>query len=283
MVLCEICIMNIPLKTLIILVLMIFTLGLHADRLVMNDDSIIEGQIISDRYGRIEFQTRDRVRFIDKSEVKQIIWSDRQIQLSKWGLGFDLGTGYGFFTGQLKDYFTGNVPLFVGFDIGYESWRLQLRDYIGLGMSTKQAFTYNGNWQQGLVTNIVHPEASLGYEFKVGPSFALIPFLGIASMDIAPPSKVKEMQGNDVSLPFSTAIPIGFNFEYYFADHTDSANKVDGTLAAYWVVRFRAAYVICTFDGYDPRFSGNMVYFSISFGGYSRARKFVEKPRVEDI
>jgi len=259
------------------------TLSLSADKLIMNDDSVIEGLIISDMYGRIEFQTIERRRFIDKTDIKQIIWSDRQIQLSKWGLGFDFGTGYGFFTGQLNEYFTGNVPLFVGFDIGYEAWRLQLRNYIGLGMSTKRMFIYEGTWQQGLATHIIHPEASFGYEFNLGHNFVLTPFVGIASMNISPPSKVQETPGNDVALPFSTAIPIGTNFEYHFADHTDSANKVDGTLAAYWVVRFRTAYVFGTFDGYDPRFSGDLVYFTISFGAYLRARKFIEKPRVEDI
>ncbi|AFM11950.1 hypothetical protein [Turneriella parva] len=258
-------------------------LALYADKLVMNDETILEGVIISDAFGRIEFQMQDRIRFIDKSEIRQIIWRNRQMRISKWGGGFDFGTGYGHFTGRMNEYFSDHIPLLVGFDIGYEAWRLQLRNYIGLGMNTKQSFTYDGTWQQGLDTQIIHPEASVGYEFAIGANFAVIPFFGIASMHIAPPEKVRDTPGNDVALPFSTAIPMGLNYEYRFPDHTDSANKVDGTLAAYWIIRLRVAYVIGTFDGYDPRFAGNMVYFTISFGAYIRARSFEEKPILEDI
>lgn len=258
-------------------------LALHADKLIMNDDSILEGKITRDAYGKIEFEMRDQIRIIEKSDVKQIIWHGREMRLSKWGGGFDFGTGYGYFTGRMNEYFSDHIPLFVGFDIGYEAWRLQLRNYIGLGMKTKQSFAYDGTWQQGLDTQIIHPEASIGYEFAIGTNFAVIPFFGIASMHIVPPEKIRDTPGNDVALPFSTAIPVGLNYEYHFADHTDSANKVDGTLAAYWNIRLRVAYVVSTFDGYDPRFAGNMVYFTISFGAYIRARSFEEKPALEDI
>ncbi|MCX7632696.1 MAG: hypothetical protein N2Z22_05125 [Turneriella sp.] len=254
-----------------------------ADEIVLEDGSIEVGDIVGIWPRAVEIRTPAGVVAVEKSKIRKIQLKGRQLEVSRWGWGFELGVGYGAFTGSLAENFSDNIPLATGFEVGYDSWRLRLNVYIGFGITTRQAFTFNGNWKQDLAVQLVMPQAAVGHAFSMGKDFMLIPFIGIASMHISPPERIRKEPGNDVAIPFTTAIPVGLDFDFNIPDPTDITNKILDDPVTYFTLRLRVGYVFGNLGNHDPRFDGNMVYFLFSFAGFFRGWTMTPKKELEVI
>jgi len=185
---------------------------------------------------------------------------------SPWGFSFEFFSGRGRFEGGLDSYFSAHVPIGVAFDIFYGRVGLFLRDYIGVGGSVRRDFSYNGEWPYELALNVFLPEASVGYVFAESDHWKFIPFLGISSMDIAPPEAKQET--HDVGLDFVTTYTYGLNLDLKLkASQMPIVSYRENSV---WFLRFRLAMNHPTYTKRDPRFDGTMLYFTIGFGGFGR-------------
>ncbi|MCX6256411.1 MAG: hypothetical protein NTW49_00685 [Bacteroidia bacterium] len=105
---------------------------------------------------------------------------------SKWAYSFEIFSGYGIFSGDLKNDFSDNIPIGVAFDVYYKNISLYLRDYIGFSR-TKHDFTGNGDiWNKNSQVRVYLPEASFGYIVHESKHFKLAPFAGISSTSVSP-------------------------------------------------------------------------------------------------
>jgi hypothetical protein len=190
---------------------------------------------------------------------------------SKWGFTFEFFSGYGIFSGDLKNHFTNNIPFGVAFDVYYKNAVLYLRDYIGFS-STKHDFT-GGNvvWDKKSQVRVYLPEASVGYVINDGKHFKLAPFVGISSTDISPTEyDVKEKPDlKDYELSFTTTYTVGFNVDFKLKK-PHIGIVTDGQEQSYWFLRLRYGYNFPQFSKFYSGFDGNMQYITIGFGGFGR-------------
>jgi len=188
-----------------------------------------------------------------------------------WGIGVEFFSGYGLFTGQLSRNYTNNVPIGVAFDICYKNFTLFLRDYIGFN-STKKDFYYSkGIWGRGSQMRVFLPEASLGYAVINSNRCQLLPFAGIAGMEISPPSHYtdKEPELDEVSLHFTTTWVLGLNFDLKLGRKPPAWNPS----TSYGFIRFRYSFCLPQFAGKYKGVSGCMHYLTVGIGVLARGTK----------
>lgn len=193
---------------------------------------------------------------------------------SKWGFTFEFFSGYGIFSGSLKNHYINNIPMGVAFDVYYKNLVLYLRDYIGFS-KTRHDFT-NGNvvWEKKSQVRVFLPEASLGYVINDGKRFKLAPFVGISSTDISPTDVDSEEKPDlkDYELTFTTTYTVGFNVDIKL-NKPKIAIVSTGQEQSYWFLRIRYGYNFPQFSKSYSGFDGNMQYITIGFGGFGRKLK----------
>ena len=216
------------------------------------------------------------VNFIKKySDNAHIEFLRKHIRLkyvpSNWGYGTEFFSGYSFFTNNLKDHFSSNVPIGVAFDLSYKKVVLYLRDYVGIGHTLHDLTDKNVIWPKKSTYNLCLPELSLGYVIHDGKILKLAPFVGIASTDISPTENdIKESPGvEDNQLNFTTTYSIGFNMDIKFGRNIGiglSSFREESNM----IFRIRYAYNLPQFSGKYAGFEGNMHYITLGIGGFGR-------------
>ena len=193
---------------------------------------------------------------------------------SNWGYAFELFSGYGFFSGNLKNHYTNNVPMGVAFDIYYKNFVLYLRDYIGFSYTKHDFSKYGELWPENSQVRIYLPEASLGYVVHDSKHFKLAPFIGLSSTDIGPTEYDLEKVPNikEYELEFSTTYSIGFNVDIKFGK-PKMAMVSNDLEESNWFIRIRYGYNFPQFSKSYNGFDGDMQYITIGFGGFGRKLK----------
>ena len=197
-----------------------------------------------------------------------------KLKPSKWGFGFEFFSGYGIFTGSLKDHYTNNIPFGVAFDVAYKGFTLYLRDYIGFNR-TKHDFTGSSEvWPKKSNVRVYLPEASLGYTVRDSKRMKLSPFVGISSMDIGPTEYDLEEKRSleDYELTFTTTYTLGFNVDIKLGK-SKAGIVTRGPEQGYLFLRLRYAYNFPQFSKSYNGFDGNMHCVTVGFGGFGRRIK----------
>lgn len=199
-----------------------------------------------------------------------------EVKPSNLGLGFEFFSGYGIFTGNLKENFKHNVPVGVAFDITYKKFALYLRDYIGFSKTKKEIPFSSGPWKNNAQARVFLPEASIGYIVLDNARFKLAPFAGVSSTDISPTfaDKDKYPEYEDAGLRFTTTWTAGLNFDFKMAYSQSGivAYQEDG----FWMIRVRYAYNAPQFSWRYSGFNGNMHYITIGLGGFGKRLKRID-------
>jgi hypothetical protein len=194
-----------------------------------------------------------------------------QLVPSKWGFTFEFFTGYGIFSGDLKNHYTNNIPMGVAFDVYYKNLAFYLRDYIGFS-NTKHDFTnVNGNvvWDKNSQVRVYLPELSVGYVIKEDKHLKLAPFVGISSTDIS--ATEYDLKDNpdlkQFELSFTTTYSVGFNVDLKLRK---PRNAMATSEQSYFFLRLRYGYNFPQFANSYSGFGGNMQYITIGIGGFAR-------------
>ncbi len=196
-----------------------------------------------------------------------------EMKNSKWGLGFEFFSGYGAFTGHLRKNFKNHVPFGVAFDVCYMNFTLFLRDYIGLGSTNDSIPFKDGTWRKDAKASTFLPEASIGYTVVENKIIKLVPFLGIASMEISPSqSDIKKYpEYENVHLKLTTTYTFGLNLDFKIAKAKKVINRPNER--SYWFLRLRYAYNKPQFEQKYNRFNGDFHYITIGIGALGRQQK----------
>ena len=195
--------------------------------------------------------------------------------VSPWGFGGEFFTGGGFYNGRLSNSFTNTVAFGFDVDIYYKKTIFYLRELFGISGSIKQDFNYKNYWHENEPLILFFPELSVGYTVAETRHFSLAPFGGIASAYIHLSPAVADTATNNVELPYKTTYVAGINIDFKFSSSGDIAYNVPYYKARAWYIRLRLAYCATTFQELDPRFKGNIFYFTIGVGVYGHKIKRV--------
>lgn len=193
---------------------------------------------------------------------------------SNWGFAYEFFSGYGFFSGNLKNHYSDNVPMGIDFDVCYKKFVLYLRDYLGFSNTKHDSNEQGELWPKNSQVQVCLPEASLGYVIHDSKHFRLAPFMGISSTDIAPTEYDLERVPNlkYYELKFSTTYSIGFNMDFKFGK-PKMAIITPGPQESNWFLRIRYGYNFPQFSKSYPGFDGDMQYITIGLGGFGRKIK----------
>ncbi len=193
---------------------------------------------------------------------------------SNWGYGFEMFSGYGLFTHNLRDKFADNIPFGVAFDVSYKNLTLYLRDYIGIG-STHQDIALDGVvWPNNTKANTIIPEASLGYRIPTKNRFQFAPFAGIGGLDFSPTDNQKtEGYYNKASDISAFAYIAGLNLDFRLGKTSGGVPLVSYNEEGYWFIRVRYAYVMPKFGNSYSAFEGNMHYLTVGVSVFGRKLK----------
>src|ERR1035437_7802794 len=174
---------------------------------------------------------------------------------SDWGYGFEIFSGFGVCTSSLYDKFRDNVPIGVGFDIGYKDVTLYLRDYIGIGR-TYQDIPVNGTvWPNNTKANTMVPEASLGYRIPTKSRIQFAPFAGIGGLLFSPTeSQNTESYYKKVDEMDLFAYTVGLNLDIRLGKTSDNMHVVSNSEQGNWFLRIRYAYVMAQANSSYPGF-----------------------------
>lgn len=188
-----------------------------------------------------------------------------------WGFGVEFFSGYGIFTGSLKDSYTDNVPIGAAFDITYKKFELYLRNYIGFNRTKEDKAYSAGVFEKRSPLRVFLPEASLGYAVFDNNRFKISPFAGVAATMISPTQvateKTPELKELEVNA-FTYAA--GLNFDIKFGPrHTPAFSPKTN----YGFVRIRYAYTNPRVAKKYNGLTGSMHYITIGFGMFSRGVK----------
>ncbi len=222
--------------------------------------------ILADDYIK-KYPNNEHIGIIRKYICYKLIPSD-------WGYAMEFFSGYGVFSGNLKNHYSNNVPMGIAFDIYYKNLVLYLRDYIGFS-STKHDFTaYGEQWPENSQVRVFLPEASLGYVIHDSKHLKLAPFIGLSSTDIGPTDYdlTKAPNLKNYELKFSTTYSIGFNMDIKFGK-PKMAMVSNDLEESYWFLRIRYGYNFPQFSKSYNGFDGNMQYITIGLGGFGRKLK----------
>ena len=195
--------------------------------------------------------------------------------VSPWGVGGEFFSGGGIYNGRLSNSFTNTVAFGFAVDISYKKTIFYFRELFGISGSIKQDFNYKNYWHEGEPLILFFPELSVGYTVAETRHFSLAPFGGIASASISLPSAVADTATNNVELPFKTTYVAGIDIAFKLSPSGNIAYNIPYYKARAWYIRLRLAYCATTFQELDPRFKGNIFYFTIGVGAYGHKIKRV--------
>jgi hypothetical protein len=185
----------------------------------------------------------------------------------KWGCGLTISSGYGIFTSDLARTYRYMIPIVADFDIYYKRLALYLRDYIGISETLLDIPYSGGTWVKGSRTDIIHPEASLGYILAFNKTITFAPFAGIGATEIGPTEDdLKNTAGlNEVKLEFTTTYSLGLNLDFKFGP---SGNQADlyGLRWSFVFIKLKYSYNITHFDNTYPGFGGNIHTLTLGIG-----------------
>ncbi|MBD0254726.1 MAG: hypothetical protein ICV83_03315 [Cytophagales bacterium] len=197
-----------------------------------------------------------------------------EYESSRFGYGLDFHSGTAWFSGKAGTVFNPGANLGHGFEFSWDRYMFYLRNYIGLG-KTSQAFTYRGEWRQGLRINYYVPEVSVGYLLLDTKRIRIVPFAGISAFSVAPTTKeVNADPANDVQLSFKRPFTVGVNLDVKLAptQHLGLGYQEAG----FWMLKIRGGFRSAR-ARFDANFTGSVIYLDLGIGGFGK--KLKEKKR----
>ena len=188
--------------------------------------------------------------------------------LSDWGFGMDLFSGYGWYTEELKESFTGSIPIGFGVDVFYKDFVFNLRYLIGFSF-TKKDLDFNGHiWKNNSQVRLYIPEISFGYNVYEDNLIKLTPFGGISGISFSPTEYDMEQKPElkNAVLGFVNSFTYGINLDLKL--FTTTSVNYSGPEQDFWLIKIRLASNYPQFMNKYDRFDGNIYYLTIGFGGF---------------
>ncbi|HFA49459.1 MAG TPA: hypothetical protein ENJ95_10640 [Bacteroidetes bacterium] len=197
------------------------------------------------------------------------VFINQEKRLTKGGLAFEFFSGYGLYTGGLKNTFGDHVPFGVAFDYYRNKWVFSFRDHIGFGKLDQDIVQQKGTWKKGEKFNQLIIELSAGREIFDNHRFKIGPFAGVSFTGFEVPTKLSndrpELKG--VKLKYRPVTTLGFNIDIKLnSPYTDNPIWKDG----YGIVRLRAGFLPSHFEKKYDGMNGNIFYFTLGLGGVAR-------------
>jgi hypothetical protein len=156
--------------------------------------------------------------------------------LDDLGFGFETFSGYGIFTGELSNNYTNYIPIGVAFNIYYKRFEFSPRMYFSsINGKAKKDFTYSaGYYKKDKSMQTMLEGVSLGYNILDNDNFKILPFFGIARINIEPSeiNEIKELK--EISASTFTCIT-GLNlstriYDPFAGDKVKAKTKTSGGL-----------------------------------------------------
>lgn len=216
-------------------------------------------------FGQIDSITRLSPALEDFSS-RRILALDNNLQThlshkqkpKNWGLGFEIFSGYNFYTGDLNENYTNYFPVGLALDVDYKNFKIFLRRSFGAN-KTKQDFDYYfGLWERHSRVHTFKSETALGYTVYHKKPLKLTPFLGITRIKINPPTAHtgKEVDPKKGLLK-STKYTIGINLDIKCRITTNGQ---------YSFVRIRSGYGMQRPNNNNDVITGNIPFITIGYG-----------------
>ena len=183
---------------------------------------------------------------------------------SRIGYGLSIGLGASAMSGGLGELFTSAGALDLEGDLSMRQliWDREAMFSLSLSGSlnskVRKDFIYNGEWAAGMKQSVLIPEASLGVVVFESDLIRLVPSAGVSGILISPPT---DENGNSTS-------DLKLNLLSWSVGLTADWKCGSGNL--YWLIRMKLAYA-AAFPQPDPRFSGNIIMFTVGLGLFTRS------------
>ena len=240
--------------------------------LLINLESILSDYYVDLSYSWLGRLTDDYLERYPENRYENytIKFIRKDMSLSNWGFGTEAFIGYGWFTDDLKNSFKNNIPLGASFDFYYRQFVLFLRFGYGFGKTNRDIPYPDNVWAKGSDVEVFLLDASLGYVLKENKNMKIIPFLGIAGIEIGP-SQSDLNQNSDLdeaTLKFTSTYSFGLNAEIKLFQSIIPEGYMlrKGPEKNILFLRIRYSYNIMQFYRKYTGFSGNMHSITIGLG-----------------
>lgn len=196
-------------------------------------------------------------------------------QPSTWGFGFEFFSGYGLFTGTLDSKYTHNIPMGVAFDLYYNNFVFNLRNYIGFNRTREDIIYPDVVWQRRSQARVFLPELSVGYGLRVNKNLNITPFAGyLITMITATENDIEELpELRDAGVVSALGLTTGINLEIALGQPYINTNLYGIRSQNQWVLRIRYAYSMPGLRDKYPNSSGNIHTITIGAGSIGRKIK----------
>lgn len=188
-----------------------------------------------------------------------------QFKASDLGLGVELFSGTGIYTGELNERYNIEVPIGISIDASYDKYNLSLRQYVGF--LTSKGFEYqtnNTNFSYPADANLTNfsTEVAFSYTLLDHSTLKAAPFASVGGMSIKAPKSETEINPNfeGANLDYTTTFGLGISLDFKLG--LDKVPEYQ-TQSSYGFVRVRYGY-------YMPQFTdlnGGIHTITIGIGG----------------
>jgi hypothetical protein len=188
-------------------------------------------------------------------------------EMSKWGIGYDLGGGVSVFDGNIAQTLNTGGSFNLGLDVIYARFTVQMRLLFSFcSLKNDMELGYNTVWEKKYVTQLITPELSLAFNVLDTDFLRIAPFGGISPLLFSPNEKSIEDNPDLKDTKFnSPGYVFGMNFDWKFGDKY-----------TFGMIRLRYGFYNSLYHEKYPDFpelNGHFHNISISIGMSSRNQK----------
>lgn len=189
---------------------------------------------------------------------------------SEWGNAVYVGGAYNLFTSNLGQKFNNFVDIRIHYELHYKKIFINTGFDIAFNSSVRENINYRngGVWQKDASAIIMIFPIRLGFWLLDTKKLRIYPFVGGAGMGIVPKGK------DEKAIPNSRALEISA-WAYTAGIQTDiKIKEVKETYHQnYDAIRITLGYTQPNFWGYATNFDGQIIYFSLGYGGFWKNMK----------
>jgi len=200
-----------------------------------------------------------------KNEPKEQTATPKQIEFDQlnndpWRVGFGIGLGPTYVSGNLADYLSVKTNLSFAVNANYQRWYfLLLMQAIFANLNRDIPITNSNEvWEAGKSANLSNVGFSFGYSMINGHFLRTSPFIGFSTSVCSPNDKQIEKIDAGINGKIASMFGIDMDIKLY---HIFSFMERNDFLASFNV---RLNYIPAMFNNVSSRYSGNM--FLVTFG-----------------
>lgn len=185
----------------------------------------------------------------------------------KWGIDFDIFTGFGEISIDKQQKFDNLIPMGFGFSVFYRRAFLQFRNYLGRTRVKEAIPMQTTTWERASYVSMYKLEGVVGASVLETRLIRVLPFAGISTFDLFPTED--EIGRNEnyktINYEFFPMVVLGSSIDLKIA--RKPRKIMAGCEQNYWFLRCRFAY-----ESYKLTESNtcNAYTLTMSLGGFAR-------------